>query len=184
MMSDDEVRVAVCLHLGIPLCEPHKCSGCVVKDSAYGVHGLSCRFSKGHHLRHASLNDVVQRSLEFTKIPCHLEPFGLYRSDGKKPDGASLVAWKGGKIHVWDVTCSDTLAPSYAFLAVHEPGAVAVEPEYRKKLKYGILPSSCYFIPIVVETFGVIGNEAHHFLTDVALRIEFTATSVATHFDY
>ena len=58
-LSDDEVRVAVCLHLGIPLCQPHECSGCGAEVSACGVHGLSCHFSKGHHLRHASLNDVV-----------------------------------------------------------------------------------------------------------------------------
>ena len=86
--------------------------------------------------------------------------------------GASLVPWKGGKILVWDVTCPDTLAPSYAALAVHKLGAVAVEAEYRKTLKCGVLPSSCSFIPIVVETLGAIGSEARHFLTDVARHIE------------
>ena len=70
------------------------------------------------------------------------------------------------------MTCPDTLAPSYVSLAVHEPGAVAAEAEYRKSLKYKVLPSSCSFIPIVVETMGVIGNEARQFLTDVARRIE------------
>ena len=35
------------------------------------------------------MNDIIKRSLESAKIPCHLEPVGLYRSDGKRPDGAS-----------------------------------------------------------------------------------------------
>ena len=70
------------------------------------------------------------------------------------------------------MTCPDTLAPSYAALAVHEPGAVAAEAEYRKTQKYGVLPSSCSFIPIVVETLEVTGNEARCFLTDVARHIE------------
>ena len=73
---------------------------CGADVSAYGVHGLSCRFRKGHHLCHPSLNDVVWRSSESANIPCHLEPSGLSRSDGKRPDGASLVPWKGGKILV------------------------------------------------------------------------------------
>ena len=63
---------------------------------ALGVHGLSCRFSKGRHSRHAALNDILKRTLESAKIPYHLEPSGLFRSDGKRPDGASIVPWKGG----------------------------------------------------------------------------------------
>ena len=54
-----------------------------------------------------------------------------------------------------NMTCPDTLAPSYMYVSlavVHEPGAVAVEAEYRKTLKYGVLPSSYSFIHIVVET--------------------------------
>ena len=45
-----------------------------------------------------------------------------------------------------NMTCLVSLA------VVHEPGAVAAEAEYRKTLKYGVLPSSYSFIPIVVET--------------------------------
>jgi len=32
------------------------------------------------------------------------EPHGLVRSDGKRPDGLTLVPWKGGKPLAWDVT--------------------------------------------------------------------------------
>ena len=49
---------------------------------------------------------------------------------------------------------------------------MAAEAEYRKTQKCGVFPSSCSFIPIVVETLWVIGNEAQRFLTDVAWCIE------------
>ena len=94
------MQVAVCLCLGIPLFQPHKCSDFGAEVFAYGVHGLSCRFSKGRHLCHASLSDVVWRSLESATIPCFHEPFGLSSSDGKRPDGGSLVPWKSGKFLV------------------------------------------------------------------------------------
>ena len=47
-----------------------------------------------------------------------------------------------------------------------------MEVEHRKTLKYRVLPASYSFIPIVVETWGVIGIETCHFLLDVAGRIE------------
>ena len=90
-----------------------------------GIHGLSCRYSRGRHSRHSALCDIVKHSLEAAKIPCHLEPSGLYRSDGKCPDGASVVPWQRGEILVWDATCSDTFAASHREIAVYEPGAVA-----------------------------------------------------------
>ena len=61
-------------------------------------------------------------ALSTAKIPSRLEPSGLYRSDGKRPDGASVVPWKSGKLLVWDATCPDTFAPSYNGLASSEAG--------------------------------------------------------------
>lgn len=55
-----------------------------------------------------------------------LEPSGLVRSDGKRPDGVTMVPWKYGKPLVWDATCPDTLAPSNMNVAVHGSGSVLV----------------------------------------------------------
>ena len=77
-MDDEVVRIAVGLRLGLPLCHPHLCSGCGAEVGDDGIHGLSCRYSKGRHSRHAALNDIVKRSLDAAKIPSHLEPLGLY----------------------------------------------------------------------------------------------------------
>ena len=41
-----------------------------------------------------------------------LDPRGLYRTDGKRPDGVTLIPWEMGKQLVWDVTVVDALAPS------------------------------------------------------------------------
>jgi hypothetical protein len=42
-----------------------------------------------------------------------LNPNGLSRDDGKRPDGMILVPWIKGQPIVWDVTIVDTLADSY-----------------------------------------------------------------------
>ena len=87
-------------------------------------------------------NDVIKRSLNVAQIPSHLETTGLYQSDGKRPDGASVVHWKGGNALVWDATCPDTLAHSYQQISAREAGAVAAGADRRKKLKYANLNSS------------------------------------------
>ena len=156
-LSDDVVRLAAVLHLYVPICRPHLCASCGTNVEALGVHGLSCRFSKGRHSRHATFNDILKRTLESAKILWHLEPSGLFRSDGKRPDGASIVPWKRGRVLIWDATCPDTLASSHLRLAVREAGAVADDAELRKTQKYSILISSYYFVPFAVESFGVFG---------------------------
>ena len=117
------------------LCEPHHCLHCQAEVDSLGTHGLSCHYSKECHSCHGTLNEEIKRALGTAKIPSHLEPSGLYRTDGKRPDGASIVPWKGGKVLVWDVTCLDTLAPSYSSF-------VAEEAERRKNVKYTHLETS------------------------------------------
>ena len=112
-LEDNMVRVGVGLHLGTPLCVPHSCSGCNATVDESGHHGLSCHFSKDRHFQHSSVNDVIKRTLSTLGVPCHLEPSGISRLDGKRPDGLTLAPWKNGKALLWDFTCLDTLAPSY-----------------------------------------------------------------------
>lgn len=45
-------------------------------------------------------------------VPAVKEPQGLLRSDGKCPDGVTLIPWKTGRCLVRDETVEDTLAPS------------------------------------------------------------------------
>ena len=56
---------------------------------------------------------------------------------GKRPGGASIVPWKGGKVLVWDAICPDTLALSHLRMVVREVGrTVAADSEYKKTQKY------------------------------------------------
>ena len=76
-----------------------------------------------------------------------------------------MVPWQRGKILVCDVTCSDSLA-------IREPGAVSAAAEHRKRSKYSHLNATHHFIPIAVETLGVLGEDAHSFFWDLAKRLE------------
>ena len=83
----------------------------------------------------------------------------------------SVVPWRGGKILIWDATCPDTFTSSYEPLATREPGAVAAEAEQRKRQKYANLDGNHFFVPVAVETLGVIGPESESFLRGLARKV-------------
>ena len=91
-MDDSTMRVAVGLWLVCSLCKPHHCHHCGAAVDARATHGLSCRQSEGRHYRHSSLNDIIHLALSAAKIPSRLELAGVFRSDGKRPDGIVLVS--------------------------------------------------------------------------------------------
>lgn len=68
-----------------------------------------------------------------------LEPNGLARDDGKRPDGTTLTPWKLGRPLVWDATCIDTLAPSHLSATACQVGAGAASAENAKRRKYTCL---------------------------------------------
>jgi len=158
------------LRLGLELCEVHPCP-CGSTVDTRGNHGLSCRQSTGRSSRHHQLNDFVYRALRRADVPAAKEPAGLIRSDGKRPDGLTLIPWQHGRCLTWDVTVVDTLAASYTSLSCSSPGAVAEAAATRKKAKYVSISSTHTFIPIAVETMGPICSEAIHFLSEVGKRL-------------
>jgi hypothetical protein len=107
--------------------------------------------------RHAALNDIVQRSLASADIPSTLEPSGLSRSDGKRPDGLTFVPWERGRPLLWDATVPDTMAQSYRSTAVTGGGCVARLAESKKVTKYAHLLRSYIFTPLAVESMGAFG---------------------------
>ena len=58
---------------------------------------------------HHVLNDLVARAFPSADVPSSKELHALVRSDGKRPDGLTLVPWKGGKPLAWDVTAVSSL---------------------------------------------------------------------------
>ena len=113
---------------------------------------------------------IVHRSLVAAKIPARLEPSGLQRSDGKRPDGVTVVPWRSGKLLTWDVTCPDTFAPSYTSSATSEAGAVAALAEGRKQSKYTCLEPIYSFTPVAIESSGVCPLTLE-FLKDLGRRL-------------
>ena len=63
------------------------------------------------------------------------EPTGLSRSDGKCPDGLSLIPWERGRPLVWDVTVPDSLAVSYWSVALSGVGFVATFAKIKEDIE-------------------------------------------------
>ncbi|KAL5460146.1 hypothetical protein EMCRGX_G033573 [Ephydatia muelleri] len=125
----------------------------------------------GRHYRHSAINDIIHRALVAAHVPSRLEPSGLYRSDGKRPDGIPTVPWKCGQLLVWDATCPDTYAPSYSTIAAQQAGAVGQQAEDKKAQKYKHLSSHHFFTPVAIETSGVYGPRTADFLKELGHRL-------------
>ena len=171
-MDDDCVRVAVGLRLGCSLCLPHDCPLCGDRVEESGLYGLSCRRSQGRLPRHSALNDIIKRALSAVNIPATLEPRGLCRSDGKRPDGVSIIPWSDGRCLVWDVTCHDTFAHSNIHLASSGTGLVANRAASLKCQVYAELQNKYNFIPIAVESSGSFGRDAISFFMISACTLD------------
>ena len=170
-LEDETICIAVGLRLDLDLCEPHECCNCGTEVNRRGLHGLSCRHSRGRHHRHAELNNIIHRAMTSANIPSRLEPTGMTRDDGKRPDGATLIPWKTGKPLVWDVTCRHPLSTSYIDTATGRSGEVAERAECEKQAKYSSLGSRYFFQPVAAETTGAMGPETLRFVKDLGHRI-------------
>ena len=66
-------------------------------------------------------------------IPPSKEPSGLVRTDGKRPDGCTLIPWCTVRALTWDDTVACTVADSYIHDSSRTPGAVAELAATRKR---------------------------------------------------
>ena len=130
-LENDDARVAVGFRLGTALCKSDQyVCGAMVEAC---LHGLSCNLGSVRHARHNTINDLTARALQRAEVPCMKEPAGFSRSDGKRPDGLILIPWKAGKNSVWDVTVTDTVAPTYVNMASQEAGKVLSLHQHERK---------------------------------------------------
>ena len=169
-MDNESLRISVALRLGSTLNAPYTCiCGAAVGDSA--THGLDCRRAAGKHARHSAVNDIIHRALNAAGVPSHLEPVGLCRDDGKRPDGATLIPWKQGRCLVWDFTCPNTIARSHIPQSANHAGSVSALAEEKKRKKYSSLGPFYFFVPIAIETLGPWGPEADSFVTELGRKL-------------
>ena len=104
-------------------------------------------------------------------MPATKEPVGLFRTDGKRPDGVTFVPWQTGKCLAWDATAPDTLACSYLRETSLSAGAAAEGAATRKIFKYQEIIRTHIFAPIAIESLGPINKEGLAFLQEIGRRL-------------
>lgn len=170
-LDNSTFRISIALRTGQPVCVAHTCR-CGEPVLPNGLHGLSCRKSAGRWSRHSCLNDIIKRALVSASIPAVLEPPGIFRTDGKRADGLTLIPWKRGRPLVWDATCSHTLAASYLNISSRKAGEAAKLWEISKTHKYSEILQNHFFVPFCVETFGPWGEKAKSFFKELGEKIK------------
>ena len=139
-----------------------------------GQHGLICKQAPSRIVRHNVMNDIIVRSLSSAGIPASKEPTGLtiLDTDGKRPDGLTLVPWQEGKPVTGDITVVSTLAQSCLHASGHSAAGAAELAASRKEAKYSCLPQSFLFVPITLAPGSL------KFLTEVGRWLS-AATGIA-----
>ena len=117
------------------------------------------------------MNDLVWRATTRAGIAAVKEPHGLTRSDGKRPDGLTLIPWCEGRCATWDVTVADTTAVSYIAMTSSLAGSAAEAAAQRKEIKYAELSHSYVFFALAFETLGPINRDGVSFLSTLGRRI-------------
>jgi len=97
----------------------------------------------------------------------------MFKTDGKRPDGATLESWRVGKILAWDFTCPDTMAPSHVSQSANAAGAAAMSAEQKKRAKYAqlVASGSVLFSAVAIETLGTWGVSASELCRDIGARL-------------
>ncbi|CAH0397197.1 unnamed protein product [Chilo suppressalis] len=106
---------------------------------AVGHHVLSCHRCTDRQQHHHALNNIVLRALRSAGVPSVLEPPGLSRTDGKRPDGLTLVPWANPRCLVWDAKYGSTFDASHIGCTTRTAGAAAEYQMAAKHLKYSSL---------------------------------------------
>ena len=152
-LSNEAIRVTIGLHLGLNLCTPTPMS--VRRDRRSkspprtGLQTISRKISKALCRQRLSV-----RALTKADTPCTKEPPSLIRTDGKRPDVATIIRWATGK-YIAGISGIHTCATSYLHLSSSVPGGAARHAADRKRKKYVTLPASREFVPIAVETLDL-----------------------------
>ena len=133
------------------------------------MHGLSCKWCAGRSLRLHQRNDIIHQALTRASTSSILEPLGLSRTDGKRPDGLTLIPWQRGKSLTWDVT--DTVADSYLHLTSAKADGAAENAATRKEDKYVDLQQTYTFIPLAFETLRPMNVKGMEFLQELSRRL-------------
>ena len=148
--DDQQHRISAGLRLGANICVAHTCHGGKRVERFTWLSRIKCigRFS-----RYATLNSLTKQTLGSLDLPSMLELRGLYRTDGKRSDGVTMIPWEMGKQLVLDVKVVDALTPSRLNQGSScNSGTTAIEAEARKNECHRELIDNGYiFQPVAME---------------------------------
>ena len=82
---------------------------------------------------------------------------------------------------MWDATCSDTCTATHREIAVRKPGTEAAAVKHRKRSKYCNLDATHHFVPIAVETLGVLGQDVRSLFREVARYVTAVTNESQSH---
>jgi len=94
---------------------------------------------------HHFVNDLIWHSLSKAGFPSIKELQGLLISDGKCPDGLTLIPWQDGRCAIWDVTVINTVTASYLSRSASCAGSAAEAAATRKEAKNSDISKSYLF---------------------------------------
>ena len=114
---------------------------------------------------------IIKISLDIAGLHSILEPVGFDRGDVRRPDGVTSFPFKGGKALAWDETCTDSFSTSKLYSTILNPGSASSAAEDLKRQKIYQLVADFEFVPVAVETSGIIGSAGCSLLTNISRRI-------------
>ena len=134
--------------------------------------GLAANQPRAAILATHILISSLKEALGSAHLAAVREPLGLFRMDGKCPDGLTLIPLSRGQSLVWDYTCAYTFASSHLEANSKEAGNAAHKAENKKSRHYANLATSGLFImPVAVETLGSFAPMGLQFIKDLGKRI-------------
>ena len=152
-LDDEPLRISIALRV----CLAHQCR-CGAPVQSDGLHTLSCRFSAGRFFRHSAISNIIRRTIDTPGLNSILEPVGLDRGDGRRPDGVTSFPFKCGEALAWDATCTDSFSTSNPNSFILNPSSASSAAEDLNRRKYSQLVTDFEFVPVAVETSGIIGS--------------------------
>ena len=97
---------------------------------------------------------IFQENRLFNNIPVHVRTVTLALS-------ATFVLYlkpTHGKALAWDATCTDSISVSNLYSTILNPGSASSAAVDLKRRKYPQLVADFEFVPVAVETSGIIGS--------------------------
>ena len=162
--------ITVGLRLALSVAAPGRCA-CSAELDALGEHAIVCKKGIGRGAPHTEVNARIRQALLGPGCPSILEPPSMTRTDGKRPDGATVLPYEQGLPIASDATIVHTSAQSYKHLTSVNTGEAAAAAEAKKKLKYTALQGRVDFRFVGLETLSPFGPSATELFDSFASRI-------------